>query len=56
LPAAINTLIHQGLIKVKVETTSDEWFGITYSEDKPIVVDKIKEKINSGKYPAALWQ
>jgi UTP-glucose-1-phosphate uridylyltransferase len=56
LPAAINTLIHQGLIKVKVETTSDKWFGITYSEDKQMVVNKIKEKINLGKYPAALWQ
>jgi UTP-glucose-1-phosphate uridylyltransferase len=56
LPVAINTLIHQGLIKVKVETTSDEWFGITYAEDKPIVVGKIKEKVNAGQYPAALWQ
>jgi UTP-glucose-1-phosphate uridylyltransferase len=56
LPVAINTLIHQGLIHVKVETTSDEWFGITYSEDKQTVVNKIKERISLGKYPAALWQ
>jgi hypothetical protein len=56
LPIAINTLIHQGLINVKVETTSDEWFGITYSEDKQTVVSKIKERISLGKYPAALWQ
>jgi UTP-glucose-1-phosphate uridylyltransferase len=56
LPAAINTLINKGLIHVKVDTTSDEWFGITYSEDKQTVVNKIKERINLGKYPATLWQ
>ncbi len=56
LPAAINELLDKGDIRVKVDTTSDEWFGITYAEDKQIVVDKIKEKISLGLYPAALWK
>jgi NDP-sugar pyrophosphorylase family protein len=56
LPAVINELVSNGQIRVRIDTTSDEWFGITYAEDKQLVIDKIKEKISLGKYPAALWK
>ena len=42
--------------KVYVLKTSSEWFGVTYKEDKPIVVQKIKELIDKGVYPEKLFQ
>jgi UTP-glucose-1-phosphate uridylyltransferase len=56
LPVAINALIQKQLIHVKVETTTDEWFGITYSEDKQHVVNQLRNKIKLGIYPVALWE
>ena len=39
---------------VKVMTTSDKWYGVTYKEDKPVVVEAFAKMQAEGKYPAGL--
>jgi len=35
--------------------SSDLWCGVTYKEDKPMVVSKIMDLVNAGVYPQNLW-
>jgi hypothetical protein len=49
-------LVQENKVKVKMLSSSDQWFGVTYQEDKPTVVSKIAEKKKSGEYPDVLWK
>ncbi len=55
IPIFVDKQIRQGEAKVKVLTSHDKWYGVTYREDKPIVQAAFKELIATGKYPAPLW-
>ena len=55
LPFAVDELIKSDKATVKVLNSHDKWFGVTYSEDKEIVVNNIKELINDGVYPEKLF-
>ncbi len=55
LPMVIDDLIKSKIAKVKVLHSSDLWCGVTYKEDKPLVVTKIKDLVNAGVYPKNLW-
>ena len=55
LPSVIDELIKSGDGKVKVVETNEQWFGLTYKEDKIIVKAKINELVKKGKYPTKLW-
>ncbi len=55
IPLAIDTLIKQKNARIKVLRSHDQWFGVTYKEDKPLVVNKIKHLIEQGHYPVKLW-
>jgi UTP-glucose-1-phosphate uridylyltransferase len=55
IPSAVNDLILQKAIQLKVLRSRDSWFGVTYREDKPMVEASIRELIAAGKYPANLW-
>ncbi len=55
VPAAVNELVSSGQARVKVLSTNDAWFGVTYREDRPRVVDSIATLIQKGKYPSKLW-
>ena len=53
-------LIGENLVKTntatfKVVPTSNQWFGVTYKEDKPFVQDCIDQLIKDGTYPEKLW-
>ena len=50
LPNVIDNLIKSKRAKVKMLETSDKWFGVTYKEDKPLVVNAIRELIAKGMY------
>lgn len=54
LPTIIGDLLHNNKITVKVLTSNDEWFGVTYREDKDSVKESIKKLINNGVYPTQL--
>ena len=55
IPWAINCLIEKSQVRVKVLDTPSKWFGITYSEDRTSVVEKIGQLIVKGEYPEKLF-
>ncbi len=55
IPLLVNDLINTNKIKLKVLDTPSKWFGVTYAEDRPAVVEKINALITAGEYPAKLW-
>ncbi|MDO4500379.1 MAG: sugar phosphate nucleotidyltransferase [Erysipelotrichaceae bacterium] len=55
LPNHVGVMVNKGLCSVKVLPTNSNWFGVTYKEDKPIVVDRIQQMKDSGIYPQDLW-
>jgi dTDP-glucose pyrophosphorylase len=55
IPKAVDNLIRKGTSKVKVLQSDSEWFGVTYQEDKPIVIEKLNTLIQKKVYPADLW-
>jgi UTP-glucose-1-phosphate uridylyltransferase len=55
IPSIVSHQMNSGLATVKVLEATDQWFGVTYQEDKPLVVEKIKELTEQGKYPEKLW-
>jgi dTDP-glucose pyrophosphorylase len=56
LPNSVNTLIQGGQARVKVLRSGDVWFGVTYREDHPRVVESVRRLIEQGTYPDRLWQ
>ena len=55
LPFVVDEILRKKEGKVKVLNTKEQWFGLTYKEDKDIVTERIKELVNIGKYPTKLW-
>ena len=55
LPFVVDDLIKADKATVKVLTSSDKWFGVTYKEDKPFVVESIQGLKDKGVYPEKLW-
>ncbi len=55
LPFAVDELIKSGVSRVDVLHSRDSWFGVTYREDKPLVVASLKKLIEEGRYPEGLW-
>jgi UTP-glucose-1-phosphate uridylyltransferase len=55
IPATVGELVTAGQAKVKVLRTNDSWFGVTYREDRPRVVESIRKLIARGVYPEKLW-
>ena len=56
LPAVVSQLVNEGRARVKILRSEDKWYGVTYREDKPVVVQAIREKTASGLYPERLWE
>ena len=55
IPLMVNKLVGEGTSKLKVLSTTANWFGVTYQADKPQLVAKIEELIEAGVYPRNLW-
>ncbi len=56
LPTVVSWLIGEDAARVKILRSEDKWYGVTYREDKPVVVQAIREKTASGLYPERLWE
>ena len=50
LPSVVSNLINKGEKQVDVLVAEDKWYGVTYKEDKELVVNAISEKIKNGEY------
>lgn len=56
LPMTVSALLQEGKATVKVLTSPDKWYGVTYAADKPVVVAAMQEMAAQGKYPVTgLW-
>ena len=55
IPATVGELVTSGRAKVKVLHSPDSWFGVTYREDRPSVMEGIRKLIAKGDYPEKLW-
>ena len=55
LPNVVGDLVRAGKATVKVLSTDERWFGVTYKEDKEIVSGRISELVEKGRYPSPLW-
>lgn len=56
IPTTIRDLLSQSKITVKMMTSEDTWFGVTYKDDKPLVVEALNLKKEQGVYPENLWE
>lgn len=55
IPFLVDHLIKNGTKKVDVLDCTEEWFGVTYQEDKPFVMERLSTLIDAGVYPERLW-
>jgi len=56
LPTFVGRLIDAKKISLKVLSSPDTWFGVTYAADKPKVVEALRALTEAGKYPDGLWE
>ena len=55
IPIYIGRLLHEGKISVKMLSTHDRWFGVTYQEDRNLVIQSIRDLIGAGIYAKDLY-
>jgi len=55
LPVLVNDLLKEEQITVRVLPCSDQWFGITYPEDKDMAAARLQDMVDQGIYPSPLW-
>jgi hypothetical protein len=56
IPGVVNDLLKRNEASVRILPCSDQWFGMTYREDRELVVSRIAELVKAGIYPATLWK
>ena len=56
LPFVVDELLGEKKATVKVLKSMDKWYGVTYKEDKPVVVAAIQKLKDDGLYPQRLWE
>ena len=52
----VSDLLAEDRAVVKVLESEDNWYGVTYKEDKPMVVEAIRKLKEEGLYPEKLWE
>jgi hypothetical protein len=55
IPTVVDEMIQAGQAVVQVAETPETWFGVTYQDDKPILMQGIRTRIEQGIYPQNLW-
>lgn len=55
IPTSIDKFVKNGEITIKILMSNERWFGVTYREDKPFVVENIRKMIREGIYPARIY-
>ena len=56
LPFVVDELLQEKKATVKVLKSEDKWYGVTYKEDKPMVMTAIQNLKDQGLYPQKLWE
>jgi hypothetical protein len=55
IPTSLDIFVKKGDITIKILRSNERWFGVTYREDKPFVVESIRKMIRKGVYPARIY-
>ncbi len=55
LPIVVQNMINEKLARTKVLATAETWFGVTYREDRPIVLKMVSQLVDREVYPSPLW-
>jgi len=55
IPLCVNDIVTRNIASVKVLDTASRWFGVTYTADRPGVVEKIRKLVDAGEYPSRLF-
>ena len=55
LPVSASELLECGKASIRVLSSADKWYGVTYAADKPQVVAALRAMAEEGKYPDGLW-
>jgi UTP-glucose-1-phosphate uridylyltransferase len=55
IPTLVNDMIKSGKATCQVLDTAAKWFGVTYADDRQMVVDKIQALVDAGVYPNKLF-
>ena len=55
LPVEVGRLLDEGRCRVRVLEAVDKWYGVTYKEDKEIVMEAFRRMKAEGRYPQKLW-
>jgi hypothetical protein len=55
IPTSLDKFVKKGDIRIKILMSNERWFGVTYREDKPFVVECLKKMIRKGIYPARIY-
>jgi len=55
IPKVVDEMMSAGKCKIRVLPCDDSWFGVTYRQDKDMVVEAIADLVQSGSYPKSLW-
>jgi UTP-glucose-1-phosphate uridylyltransferase len=55
IPTSVDKFVKNGEITIKILMSNERWFGVTYREDKPFVVENIEKMISKGIYPSRIY-
>ena len=55
IPDFVNGLLRERRARLRVLRSASRWFGMTYREEHPLVVQRIREQVRAGEYPDPLW-
>lgn len=55
IPEVVSELVHEGKASLRLLSTPSVWFGVTYKEDKPMVVSSLKKLVEKGLYKKGLY-
>ena len=55
LPSVVSQLLTEKKARVRVLESRDKWYGVTYKEDKPVIVAALAQMRKDGVYPENLW-
>ena len=55
IPLVVDQLMNASKVKVKILESTAKWMGVTYREDKPVVIEKVQALVDAGDYPKSLY-
>jgi choline kinase len=56
IPLVVDEMMASGKVKVKIIESTAKWMGVTYREDKPVVIEKVQALVDAGEYPESLFK